>query len=40
MVKPFARSHGMNKLYLAALSLQPLCVGLVERSVEGFYWIM
>ncbi len=37
MVKPFAGSHGMAMLYLAAPSLQPLCVELVERTVEGFY---
>ena len=37
MVKPFAGSHGMAMLYLAASSLQPLRDGLVERAVEGFY---
>jgi hypothetical protein len=36
MVKPFRGSHGMAKLYLAAPSLQPLRVELIERSVEGF----
>ena len=37
MVKPFAGSHGMAMLYLAASSLQPLRDGLVERAAEGFY---
>ena len=37
MVKPFAGSHGMAMLFLAAPSLQLLRVGLVERAVEGFY---
>ena len=35
MVKPFGGSHGMAKLFLAAPSLQPLRVELVERSVKG-----
>ena len=37
MVKPVAGSHGMAMLYLATPLLQPLCDGLVESAVEGFY---
>jgi hypothetical protein len=37
MVKPVAGSHGMDMLYLATPSLQPLRDGLVEGDVEGFY---
>ena len=37
MVMPLAGSHDMAMLYLDTPLLQPLCDGLVERTVEGFY---
>jgi hypothetical protein len=37
MVTPFAGSYGMALSFLATPLLQPLCDGLFEGSVEGFY---
>ena len=39
MVKPFARSSGMDILNIAVPPRQPLCDGLAEDSYEGFYLI-
>jgi hypothetical protein len=40
MVEPIAGSSGMAIVIIVSSLRQPLCNGLVEGAVEGFYSIM